>query len=288
MSKKAAFKKSAAKKTKKAELSLLLCSAQLSGAQAAELYGATPDNPKTILIIAYATSDQDKAFERLSAAFEKHGIKAVAAHKSKDPVAALDKVDGVYVNGGNTFRLVDKLQKTGLDKALRRKVKAGMPYMGSSAGTNVACPTMMTTNDMPIVEPASFKAINIVPFQINAHYFAGAFKYDDDGQGNYIPYAGETRDDRLIQFQEENDIPVLGLRESTALRIRGDKVELLAVGPQSPEAAAAGQPWPKPVRVFEVGKAPYDTTDNAVLTAILQGKKPSSGPKPKKNAPKSP
>ena len=191
------------------------------------------------MVVAFAIEDQDSVVERAKTALAPLGINVIGAHTVRHPVALLDKVDGVFVSGGNTFRLADKLQKTGLDKAIRRTVKAGMPYMGSSAGTNVACPTLKTTNDMPIIEPKSFDAIGLIPFQINAHYFAGAFQYDDDGKGNYIPYAGETRDDRIIQFQEEENIAVVGLRESTALRIRGDKVELLGT---------------KPARLFEPGK----------------------------------
>ena len=267
---KSAFKKKAAKKK---DLNLLLCSAQwvsLFAQEIQELYQASPENPKTIMLVPFAIADHQSVLDRVSTALEPLGINVVSAHTVRDPVALLDKVDGVFVTGGNTFRLVDKLQKTGLDKAIRKKVRAGMPYMGSSAGTNVACPTMMTTNDMPIIKPASFDAIGLVPFQINAHYFAGAFQYDDDddGKGNYIPYAGETRDDRLIQFQEEEAIPVLGLRESTALRVRGDKVELLGS---------------KPVRLFQPGKTPVDLTDAKTLSALMTpkpAKKPQKRPKP--------
>ena len=256
---KMAFKKGLAPKKK--DLTLLLCSAQWISEfpkEIQELYGASPENPKTIMLVPYAVDDRDAVLERVSKALAPMGITVVSAHKTKYPLAMLNKVDGVFVTGGNTFRLADELQKTGLDKAIHYKVKAGMPYMGSSAGTNVACPTMMTTNDMPIVQPKSFKAINLIPFQINAHYFAGAFKYDDDGKGSYIPYAGETRDDRIIQFQEEQKIPVVGLRESTALRIQGNKVQLLGK---------------KPARIFIPGKKPVDVTTNTALTALMAPKK---------------
>ena len=254
---KSAFKKKAARKK---DLNLLLCSAQWASEfpdEIKELYQATPATPKLVMVVPYASGDLDAVVERVRNVLKPFGIDVVGSHTVRDPVALLDKVDGVFIPGGNTFRLVDRLQKTGLDKAIRKKVRAGMPYMGSSAGTNVACPTMMTTNDMPIIQPASFNAIGLVPFQINAHYFAGAFKYDDSGKGHYIPYAGETRDDRLIQFQEEENIPVLGLRESTALRIRGDKVELLGS---------------KPVRLFQPGKTPVDLTDGKTLSALMTAK----------------
>lgn len=262
---KQAFKKKADGKEK---LNLLLCSAQWVSTfpeEIKELYKASPENPKTIMVVAYAIEDQDSVVQRSRQALAPLGINVIGAHTVKDPVALLDHVDGVFVNGGNTFRLIDKLQKSGLDKAIRKKVRAGMPYMGSSAGTNAACPTLKTTNDMPIIEPKSFKAIGLVPFQINAHYFANAFKYDDDGKGNYIPYAGETRDDRLIQLQEEWKIAVLGLRESTALRIKGHKVELLGS---------------KPVRLFKPGETPVDITDSKTLSKLM--KHPVPAPKSSK------
>lgn len=256
---KMAFEKGPA--PQKQDLNLLLCSAQWVSEfpkEIQELYGASPENPKTIMLVPYAVDQRDEVLTKVQKALEPMGITVLSAHQTNDPVAMLNKVDGVFVTGGNTFRLADELQKTGLDKAIHDKVLAGMPYMGSSAGTNVACPTMMTTNDMPIVYPKSFNAINLIPFQINAHYFAGAFKYDDDGQGNYIPYAGETRDDRIIQFQEEQKVPVVGLRESTALRIRGSEVQLLGK---------------KPARIFIPGQKPFDVTDNAALTALMNPKK---------------
>jgi dipeptidase E len=264
MTAKSAFKKRAEKKK---ELNLLLCSAQWASEFAKEiqeLYQASPENPKTIMHVPYAIKDHDSVTARVTTALAPLGIKVIGAHTVRDPVALLDKADGVFISGGNTFRLVDKLQKTGLDKAIARKVRAGMPYMGSSAGTNVACPTMMTTNDMPIIQPASFKAIGLVPFQINAHYFAGAFQYDDSGKGDYIPYAGETRDDRLIQFQEEETVPVVGLRESTALRIRGDKVELLGS---------------KPARIFQPGNTPVDVTAGSKALAGLMARKTAKKPR---------
>lgn len=271
MSHKHAFAKSAAKQAKKHEQNILLCSAQWVSAfpeEIKELYHASPESPKTIMVVAFALDDQDAVLERARKNLAPLGIHVVGAHTVDDPVASLDKVDGVFVNGGNTFRLVDKLQKTGLDKAIRKKVKAGLPYMGSSAGTNVACPTIMTTNDMPIVEPASFEAINLVPFQINAHYFAGKFQYDDDGKGNYIPYGGETRDDRIIQFQEERAVPVIGLREGSALRIRGEAIELLG---------------PKPARIFQPGQTPVDVGPGAPELVRLMAKpmkKAKKGHKP--------
>jgi dipeptidase E len=123
----------------------------------------------------------------------------------------------VAVGGGNTFLLLRTLYRTGLLKAISEKVRRGMPYLGWSAGSNVACPTIMTTNDMPIVEPPSMHAMNLVPFQINPHYTEAT-----------IPgHGGESRDQRIAEFLVMNpSMPVIGLREGSMLHITGGKVTL--------------------------------------------------------------
>ncbi len=253
-----AFKKASGRKSPAGgrNLNLLLLSTGFEGYadKVSALYGASPEHPKTILYVAYALKDEADAAARWAERLMPIGIKIIPAHSVKDPIAALDKVDGVFISGGNTFRLIDRLQKTGLGKAIAKKVKKGMPYMGSSAGTNVACPTMMTTNDMPIVAPKSFDAMGLVPFQINAHYFEGDFYYDDS-DGKRVPYAGETRTDRIIEYHEENATPVVGLREGSALLIRGKKVELLGG---------------KPAKVFRRGKAPVDIATGKGLESLMK------------------
>lgn len=116
------------------------------------------------------------------------------------------------VGGGNAFRLLAAVQRLGLVDVIRRRVAEGMPYVGSSAGTNLACPTIRTTNDMPIVQPRTLSALGLVPFQINPHYPS-----DEPTPGQ----PGETRDQRLTEFLDENDVPVLGLREGSWLQVTG-------------------------------------------------------------------
>jgi dipeptidase E len=116
--------------------------------------------------------------------------------------------DALFVGGGNTFRLLDRLHRKGLVEAIRDRVGSGAPYMGASAGTVISSPTMKTTNDMPIVQPPSFQALGLVRFQINPHYL------DPDPASTHM---GETRETRLAEFLEENETPVLGLREGSWL-----------------------------------------------------------------------
>ncbi|HZM48863.1 MAG TPA: dipeptidase PepE, partial [Vicinamibacteria bacterium] len=151
----------------------------------------------------------------------------------------------VFVGGGNTFRLLKTLQDSELLEPLRRRVRDGLPYLGASAGTNITCPTIKTTNDMPIVQPPRFEALGIVPFQINPHYL------DPDPGSRHM---GETREDRIREFHEENDVPVVGLREGAWLRIEG-------TGGQVGGAASA--------RVFRRGRAPEELALGSSLQALL-------------------
>ena len=273
------FKKSKkpakAKEPNRDKLNLLLLSngalATNKAAVVSELFGASPTTPKTILYVAYALNDQDAATKRTEAWLNPLGINVISAHTSADPVKLLDKVDGVFITGGNTFRLLDQLQKTGLLEAIRDKaLKEGFPYMGASAGINVTGPTIMTTNDMPIVAPRDFNAMGLVPFQINPHYVDGKFHYEEDGK--IVPYQGETRADRLHQYHEENTTPIVGVREGSALRVRGTTVEILGG---------------KAATVFEQGKPDAEVTDDKVLTAMMQPA--AKTPKPQApSAPKAP
>ncbi|HXA17751.1 MAG TPA: dipeptidase PepE [Thermoanaerobaculia bacterium] len=134
------------------------------------------------------------------------------------PIDDLDRTDAIFVGGGNTFRLLKTLYERNLLSPIRERVRAGLPYLGSSAGTVIAAPTMKTTNDMPIVEPPSFNALALVPFQINPHYL------DPDPQSTH---KGETREERIREFLDENETPVVGLREGSILRVENGTTTLL-------------------------------------------------------------
>src|SRR5262245_27203113 len=148
-----------------------------------------------LLFVPYALADHDgyvrTMVERgLDAGYELDGL-----HRHPDPDRAVHEAEGVFVGGGNTFRLLDRLYRFGLVDALRQRVRAGLPYLGVSAGCNVACPTIKTTNDMPIVQPPTLDALALVPFQVNPHYvFGSMFVKEGDA---FIQHFGETRDDRL-------------------------------------------------------------------------------------------
>ena len=130
----------------------------------------------------------------------------------------LDRADAIFVGGGNTFRLLKTLYERDLLGAIRERVRDGLPYIGSSAGSMIACPTIRTTNDMPIVQPPSFDSLGLIGFQLNCHYL------DPDPLSTH---KGETREERIREFHEENDALVLGLREGTMLRVEDDAVTLL-------------------------------------------------------------
>jgi len=150
------------------------------------------------------------------------GIRVRSVHRAKDPRKMIREAQAICVGGGNTFALTKKMQEQGLMKAILTKIKAGTPYVGWSAGSNVCCPTICTTNDMPIVEPASFKAIGAIPFQINPHYL------DANPEG----HAGETREQRILEYIEANPRRwVVGLREGCMLRYEEEKLELIGPGP---------------------------------------------------------
>jgi len=171
-----------------------------------------------LLFVPFASSDHERYTRLMAAALAPISVQVTGAHQIADPARAVAAADAVFVGGGNSFRLLRALQETGLSAAIADRVRAGLPYLGSSAGTNMACPTLRTSNDMPIVQPASFDALGLIPFQINPHYL------DPDPASTH---QGETRQQRIEQFLECNDVPVLGLREGSWLRVR-DTVAMTA------------------------------------------------------------
>ena len=165
---------------------------------------------KRVLFVPYALHDRDKYAAQARARFEKMGYRLDSIHTTNTPSGAMRETQAIFIGGGNTFRLLKALYDHDLVEAIRERVHDGMLYIGSSAGSNVAAPTIRTTNDMPIVQPPSFDALGLVSFQINPHYL------DADPNSTH---KGETREERLIQFLEENETPVIGLRDGAMLRI---------------------------------------------------------------------
>ncbi|MGK0205651.1 MAG: dipeptidase E, partial [Planctomycetota bacterium] len=167
---------------------------------------------KRVMFVPFALADHDGYAQKARESFAAMGHDIDSVHTHANPVAAIDGADAVFIGGGNTFRLLAALAHHDLISAIQRRVLTGMPYIGSSAGTNVATQSIRTTNDMPIVQPPSFTALQLVPFQINPHYL------DPDPSSAHM---GETRAERIQQFHEEHEMPVLGLREGCMLRVNG-------------------------------------------------------------------
>lgn len=178
--------------------------------------GFLPDRAR-LAFVPYALADHDAYTAKVRSALAPCGIDVHGVHEGGDPLSQLARADAVFVGGGNSFRLLSSLYRTGLRDALISAAREGLPYMGASAGTNMAAPTLRTTNDMPIVQPPSFECLGLVPFQINPHYL------DPDPASTH---KGETREERLTEFLEENDVPVLGLREGSWLRVHEDRATI--------------------------------------------------------------
>ncbi|MCD4732033.1 MAG: dipeptidase PepE [Bacteroidales bacterium] len=186
---------------------------------------------KRILFVPYAgvaLSDDgleasfDAYEERVNSVFNEFGCEIYSIHRESDPAQSVKDALAIAVGGGNTFHLVYMLHELKLMKVIREAVENGLAFMGWSAGANIACPTMCTTNDMPIVEPESFNCLNLISFQINPHYLDATI----EGHG------GETREQRLEEFMViNNNVHVVGLREGTLLSINGNSIELKGARP---------------------------------------------------------
>ncbi|HRW96458.1 MAG TPA: dipeptidase PepE [Bacteroidales bacterium] len=209
---------------------------------------------KDILFVPYAgvgLSDESleqsyNAYEqKAQKVFEELGLNIRSVHHASDPVAAVKDAQAIAVGGGNTFHLVGMMHKYGLMKAIRERVIEGAPYMGWSAGSNVACPSLRTTNDMPIYEPESFDCLNLIPFQINPHYL------DAETAG----HGGETRQQRIEEFLVVNrTIKVVGLREATLIEIDGKHIHLKGN---------------RPMRLFTFGNEPREFNPGDDISFLL-------------------
>jgi len=173
------------------------------------------------VMIPYAQKDHDRATARFNDRFAAQGLEVTGLHRFDDPVTAVVEADAIIVSGGNSFRLVHALHMLSLIDVVRSAISGGGPDFGASAGANVACPTIRTTNDMPIVQPPSFAAFGLVPFQINPHYI------DPPPPEARV---GETREERLQEFLEENDVTVVALREQSWLLVNGPAMSLRGTG----------------------------------------------------------
>jgi dipeptidase E len=195
---------------------------------------------------AGVTISFDDYTQRVKERFESIGHSLSSVHETENPADMIRNSDVIVVGGGNTWQLLKMTQEQGLIDVVKEEVEKGKPYIGWSAGSNMTCPTIKTTNDMPIVEPESFKAFGLIPFQINPHYL------DANPEG----HAGETREARIEEFIEANkEMDVLGLREGTMFRIEGTKMDLLG---------------PRKARHFHYGRSPLELNPGEDLSYLLK------------------
>ena len=188
---------------------------------------------------------------RVQDVFKKWGYKNLhSIHRTENKIDAIEKADCLIVGGGNTFHLYKEMHAFNLIEKVREKVLNGTAYMGWSAGSNLACPTLCTTNDMPIVQPTSFNGLNLIPFQINPHYLDPTPEID-----KMIKHGGETRQDRLNEYLAVNQkMKVVGLREASALWVEGDKMTLRGG---------------KKMLVMQYGKESYEVEPSSDVSNLL-------------------
>lgn len=220
-------------------------------AELRDFLGAT----RRLLFVPFAQTDHDGYTARVRDRLAALDIAVEGLHAAADPLAAIAAADAIFVGGGNTFCLLAELQRRALLPALRARVDAGAAYIGSSAGTNLAGLTIGSTNDMPIVWPATPQGLGLVPFNLNPHYL------DPDPRSTHM---GETRETRIREFHEHNVQPVLGLREPAMLRREGETLNLLPDPPGLELRGGAG------ARLFRRGEAPAEIAPGAALDALLR------------------
>jgi dipeptidase E len=200
-----------------------------------------------VLFFPFALFERDSYAAKAKARFAAIGYSLETAHTVSDPHKAIEQTDAIFIGGGNTFRLLKALQDLDLLEPIRRKVKGGAPYIGSSAGSNVAGPTIKTTKDMPIVQPRSFDSLGLVPFQISPHF------QDPDPNSKHM---GETQEERILQFLEENETPVVGIREGAWLVCEDGAVTLKG------ESGA---------RIFKRGEVPVEAKPGDNIIGLVGG-----------------
>ena len=209
--------------------------------------GAHLHGVSEVVFIPYAavTFSYNEYEQKVQERFNEIGVKVRSIHHEKNPRKAILEAQAICVGGGNTFALTKKMQEQGLMTAILKRLKENVPYVGWSAGSNVCCPTICTTNDMPIVEPKSFKAVGALKFQINPHYL----------DANLEGHAGETREQRIEEYIEANPRRyVVGLREGCMLRYEDGKLELIGS---------------RPMRIFKKGIAAYEVNAGDDLSFLL-------------------
>lgn len=205
------------------------------------------EKPLTALFIPYAavTFTFDVYEQKVAERFAELGFQVKSIHHFSDQVKAVNEAEVIVVGGGNTWQLVRMMHDHQIMEAIREKVLNGTPYIGWSAGSNVACPTLRTTNDMPIIDPKGFDTTGLVPFQINPHYL------DANPEG----HGGETREQRIEEFLEINpDMYVVGLREGTMLHVENDQIHLIGN---------------RPARIFKKGIPPVELSSGDDFSFLL-------------------
>jgi len=214
----------------------------------AEIKKFLGEKPVDCIFIPYAavTFSYDVYEEKVNERFGEIGHSVKSIHHFSDQVKAIENAEAIVVGGGNTWQLVRMMHEKELFPAIRQKVLNGIPFIGWSAGSNVACPTLRTTNDMPIVDPLGFETLNLVPFQINPHYL----------DANPVGHAGETREQRIEEFIEINpEMYVVGLREGSMLKVENHKLSLLG---------------DKTLRIFKKGKQPMELSGKDEMAFLLE------------------
>jgi dipeptidase E len=199
-----------------------------------------------VIFVPFAVHDRRAYAAQAQERFRVMGLSLTSIHDVSNMPRALAEADVIFVGGGNTFRLLRGLYDHDLLDPIRQHVAAGMLYIGSSAGSIVACPTLKTTKDMPVVQPPSFEALGLVPFQISPHYL------DPDPSSTHM---GETQEERIMQFLEENEAPVVGLREGSILRV---------------ERGAVALEGPNMARIFRRSEKPVEAAPGSNLGALLE------------------